>query len=124
MRRPLLVVTLGLIMLLAVVGCSSGGSGSGGSGGQAISTNASEMKFEPNTWTVKAGQPVTVTVKNVGTVTHDWIVRGQDDATKVEVQAGQTGTKTFTIASAGTYAVYCSQPGHEAAGMKGTLTVQ
>jgi uncharacterized cupredoxin-like copper-binding protein len=124
MRRVLLVVALGLVMLLAVVSCSGGGGGSGGSGGQAINTTASEMKYDPNTWTVKAGQPVTVTVKNGGTVTHDWIVRGQEDQTKVEVQPGQTQTKTFTIANAGTLQVYCSQPGHEAAGMKGTLTVQ
>ena len=35
------------------------------------------------------------------------------------------GTSTIDIANlkAGTYTFYCSVPGHEAAGMKGTLTV-
>lgn len=83
-----------------------------------------EFKFDPNTWTVKAGQPVTITAKNSGTVTHDWVVKGMESQTKVEAQAGQTGTKTFTITTPGTYQVYCSQAGHEAAGMTGTLTVQ
>jgi uncharacterized cupredoxin-like copper-binding protein len=125
MRKALLVVALGLVMLLTVVSCSSSGGSSGGSSGaQSVSTTASEMKYDPNTWTAKAGQPVTVNVKNGGTVTHDWIVKGMEDQTKIEVQAGQSGSKTFTITSPGTYNVYCSQPGHEAAGMKGTLTVQ
>jgi plastocyanin len=35
------------------------------------------------------------------------------------------GTKTLTLTlPAGTYTYYCSVPGHEAAGMKGTLTVR
>jgi uncharacterized cupredoxin-like copper-binding protein len=120
MRKALLVVAL--VMLLTVVSCSGGGGGS--SGGQTISATGTEMKYDPNTWTVKAGQPVTINFKNGGTVTHDWIVKGQEAATKVEVQPNQSGSKTFTITNAGTYDVYCSQPGHEAAGMKGTITVQ
>ena len=124
MRKALLVVALGLVMLLTVVSCSGGGSSGSGSGGQTINTNMTEMKYDPSTWTAKAGQPITVSAKNSGTVVHDWIVKGMEDLTKTEVQPGQTGAKTFTIATAGTYNVYCSQPGHEAAGMKGTLTVQ
>ncbi len=124
MRRALLVITLGLVLLLGVVACSGGGGGSGGSGGQTISTTMTEFKFDPNTWTVKAGQPVTINAKNSGTVTHDWVVKGQESTTKLEVQAGQSGSKTFTISSPGTYQVDCSQPGHETSGMTGTLTVQ
>ncbi len=123
MRRALLVVALGLVLLLGVVACSGGGGGSGGSGGQTISTSMTEFKFTPNTWTIKAGQSATISAKNDGTVTHDWVVKGQESATKVEVQAGQSGSKTFTL-PAGTYQVYCSQPGHETSGMTGTLTVQ
>ncbi len=125
MRRALLFAAMGLVLLLGVAACSGGGGGSsGGSGGQTISTTMTEFKFDPNTWTVKAGQPVTINAKNAGTVTHDWVVKGQEGTTKLEVAAGQSGSKTFTITTPGTYQVYCSQSGHEAAGMTGTLTVQ
>ncbi len=125
MRKALLLVTLGVVLLLAVAACSGGGAGASGgsSGGQTISTTMTEFKFDPNTWTVKAGQPVTINAKNSGTVVHDWIVKGQESSTKLEVQPGQSGSKTFTITTPGTYQVYCSQSGHEAAGMTGTLTV-
>ena len=36
---------------------------------------------------------------------------------------GQTKSVTFTPQAAGTYQVICSEPGHEGAGMKGTLIV-
>jgi uncharacterized cupredoxin-like copper-binding protein len=121
MRNALIAVALGLVLMLTAVSCSGGGAPSGGA---TINTTMSEMKYDPSTWTVKAGESVTISAKNGGTMVHDWIVRGMETQTKTEVQAGQTGSKTFTITTAGTYQVYCSQPGHEAAGMKGTLTVQ
>jgi nitrite reductase (NO-forming) len=121
MRRALLVVVLAAFSLLTVVSCGGGGAQGGN---QQISTKMSEMKFDPNTWTIKAGQPVTMTAQNVGTVAHDFSIRGTTPEVTLLVQPGQTGTTTFTIAKAGTYEVYCNQPGHEAAGMKGTLTVQ
>ena len=37
---------------------------------------------------------------------------------------GATLRKTLTVAKAGTYKLYCSLPGHESAGMRGTLTVR
>ena len=135
MRKALLVVALGLVLLLGVVACSSASStgaagstgttgGSGDSGGQPISTTMTDFQFSPNTWTVKAGQPVTMSAKNASEMLHDWTVKGMESQTKVEAQPGQTATRTFTISTPGTYQVYCSVPGHEDAGMKGTLTVQ
>lgn len=37
---------------------------------------------------------------------------------------GQSASGTFTIDRPGTYTFICSQPGHEAGGMKGTITAQ
>jgi uncharacterized cupredoxin-like copper-binding protein len=39
-------------------------------------------------------------------------------------QPGQSASITFTPSQAGTYQVFCDQPGHQAAGMVGQLVVQ
>jgi len=84
------------------------------------------MQFEPATLTAKAGQPVQVTLDNSsGKLAHDFdITDGVAQPVKITAQPGQTATATFTIDKPGSYTFFCSQPGHEQAGMKGTLTVQ
>jgi uncharacterized cupredoxin-like copper-binding protein len=42
----------------------------------------------------------------------------------VAVSRGQQGMLSFTPASAGTYRIYCSEPGHKDAGMVATLIVR
>jgi uncharacterized cupredoxin-like copper-binding protein len=39
------------------------------------------------------------------------------------VSAGDTLVFTVDNIAAGTYTIFCDQPGHEASGMKGTLTI-
>jgi nitrite reductase (NO-forming) len=124
----LMVASFCIVGLLAACGgssssstASSGGSTSGGSASQTI--DMTEMKFTPNTFTVKAGEKVTVKLDNKGTVTHDFSI----DSLKIAqtVAAGKSATVTFTApTTAGSLVFYCNQPGHEAAGMKGTITVQ
>lgn len=83
------------------------------------------MRFEPATITVKAGQPVQVTLDNMGATIHDFTIeQGVAQKAQAIAQGGRQASATFTIAQAGTYTFICSQPGHEAAGMKGTITVQ
>jgi len=123
----LLIASLCVVGLLAACGGSSknstSSSGSSSSGGSNVTIQMTEMKFTPNTFTVKAGQKVTVKLENKGTVLHDFSI----DSLKVAqtVQPGKTETVSFTApSSAGDVVFYCNQPGHEAAGMKGTMTVQ
>ena len=52
------------------------------------------------------------------------ITEGVPQPIKISAQPGQKATGTFTIDTPGSYSYFCSQPGHEQAGMKGTLTVQ
>lgn len=124
MKRSFLLVALAALALLTVVSCGSSAGASGAGGGQQMTTKMSEMKFEPNTFTVNANQPVTISAQNVGSVVHDLTVKGMDKEVKVTVDPGKTGTLTFTPTKPGTYEVVCVQPGHEAAGMTGTLTVK
>jgi uncharacterized cupredoxin-like copper-binding protein len=68
---------------------------------------------------------VTFTVRNAGKIQHDLVVSGPGvtGAAKTPlINAGQTATLTVTLA-AGSYTLYCSVPGHRAAGMVAKLTV-
>lgn len=124
----LMVASLCIIGLLAACGGSSsddnGGSGDSGSGGgDSVTLELTEMKFTPNTFTVKAGEKVTVKLENKGTVLHDFSIDSLD--VQQDVQPGKSEEVSFTAPSdAGDLEFYCDQPGHKAAGMKGTMTVQ
>jgi uncharacterized cupredoxin-like copper-binding protein len=55
---------------------------------------------------------------------HDIAIRGNGvDEQGDIVSDGGVSMITLPDLKAGTYTFYCSVPGHEAAGMKGTLTV-
>jgi nitrite reductase (NO-forming) len=123
----LMIASLCVIGLLAACGGSSkdstSSSGSGSGGGNSVTIDMTEMKFTPNTFTVKAGEKVTVKLENKGSVLHDFSIDSLN--VKQDVQPGKTETVSFTApSSAGDVVFYCNQPGHEAAGMKGTMTVQ
>jgi uncharacterized cupredoxin-like copper-binding protein len=121
--RPLGVAALFVLL----VGCSGGGAGAPGSASsQQLNVRALDtFRFEPATLTVKAGQPVQLTLDNGGQTLHDFTLsQGPAQPVTIPAQAGQKGSGTFTVDKPGTYTFICSQPGHEAAGMKGTLTVQ
>ena len=78
------------------------------------------MAFDPDRIAVEAGQ-IPVTLRNEGTVVHDFRVEQQPFL--VEAQPGETATGTITL-EPGTYEFYCSLPGHREAGMEGVLEVR
>jgi plastocyanin len=112
-----------LVALLAVA------AGCGGSSGRAQPAGSykvimTEFKFNPSAITVKPGS-TTFFLVNQGSVAHDMVIEmqsGQRVAASELVQAG--GETTFAVdnLAAGSYVIVCDQPGHEAAGMKGTLS--
>jgi plastocyanin len=72
--------------------------------------------------TAPAGQ-LTVKMPNKSSLGHDIGLKGVSGAQGKVVPQG--GTSTFTVSlKPGKYTYFCSVPGHEAAGMKGTLTVK
>lgn len=83
------------------------------------------LKFVKSTLTAKAGT-VTIEFTNKSPLAHNFTL--QQGTSGPVVGATPTfmgGTKTLTVKlKAGTYTFYCSVPGHRAAGMQGTLTVQ
>ena len=131
MKRLLLIGFIALLPVLAA--CTSAtankpsdGAASGSAATQQLTVKAMDtMKFDPPTLSATAGQPIPVTLDNTGALVHDFsITEGVSQPVKSTAQPGQKAVATFTIDKPGTYTYFCSQPGHEQAGMKGTLTIQ
>jgi uncharacterized cupredoxin-like copper-binding protein len=82
------------------------------------------LRFNVTTLHAKAGAVSLQMTNPTGSGTgHGISVQGNGvDKDSSVVQAGGTATVTATL-KPGTYTFYCPVPGHEAAGMKGTLTV-
>jgi plastocyanin len=78
-----------------------------------------QLLFTASKATAKAGK-ITINFDNPSGVPHNLAIDGKGK-TPIEPK----GTKSFTANFApGTYTYYCQVPGHEQAGMKGTLTVK
>jgi plastocyanin len=134
LRSGLLVVASGAVLVLGACGDDDDGDGASTS----IEATASEFKFDPDSWTVPAGEEFTIEFENDGTTDHEWAVinLGEDieaegdfaeDKVLLEVEAlpeGESTDEQFTIDEPGTYQVICALEGHFDAGMEGSLTVE
>jgi len=81
-----------------------------------------EFKFEPDTIELEAGETLVIEFKNQGALSHNLTFKKMDADTGT-IQTD--GTETIRVQpDAGTYTFVCTVPGHEAAGMTGTLTVK
>lgn len=104
-----------------------------------IETVMTDFAFTPAAWEVPASAEVTLSLKNEGTLVHEFVILklGQDvtmpfdddDEAKVfwehELPAGENAEVTFTSpAEPGNYNVVCGTAGHLEQGMRGTLTVK
>jgi uncharacterized cupredoxin-like copper-binding protein len=138
---------------LNVGGPAAGGEGQGGgtepaagSGGSlAVAADQAQLKYQQESLTGKANQALTVAFDNPSALPHNWVLvsQGQEEAVAnatvakngdpTGVQGVIAGSAPVTGSSstievppqqAGTYSYICTVPGHYAAGMKGTLTLE
>jgi plastocyanin len=121
------------VMAVLAGACGGGGSsdnggssgGGGASGGQTVEIDVagSGFAYDETTATAPAGH-VVIKSMNPQSTGHDIAIKGNGVDEKGDiVQDGGVSTIDIADLQAGTYTFYCSVPGHEAAGMKGTLTV-
>ena len=114
---------LTLVALLAAVSLTL--AACGGSASQpeplALTIHAQDIKFDVTALAAKVNQPVNLMYVNEGAIDHAFAIDGLVEQQKVK--PGETVTFTFTPTAAGTFKFYCAMPGHEMAGMVGTLTV-
>ena len=137
-RKLSLGIAIGAALLAA---CSSGPEP------LEVTLQAAEFRFEPSSVEVTAGQQLTVTMENMGTVEHDFVIleipveqsaAESEPATpghtmdEMEVEpavhtgamAGMSASVSFVPTKPGTYEFFCAIPGHKEAGMVGTLIVR
>ena len=103
---------------------SGGGGGGGGSQNLQLSADPSgQLKFDKTSLSAKAGS-VTITMDNPSPVQHAVSVEGNGvDEDGETVGMGDKSSVTADL-KPGKYTFYCPVDGHEAAGMKGELTVK
>ena len=90
---------------------------------QKFTVTGSEFAFTPSTLTVKSGQLVEITFKNMGKYPHNLTITDLNVSTKT-INPGESDTLTFTPTKTGSFGFLCTVPTHADRGMKGTLTVQ
>jgi plastocyanin len=83
-----------------------------------------QLKFDKNALEAAAGT-VTITMTNPAPVPHNVALRGNGVDEKGDVVQGKAkSTVQAKVQPGASYEFYCSVPGHEQGGMKGTLTVK
>lgn len=95
-----------------------------GGGGQTVSSiSLSEYKFDPTDVTAKAGS--TITLKNQGSLGHDLRLRKSGKEVGGTKVFGAGKSEQFKVDFApGKYEMFCSVPGHEQQGVKGSFTIR
>ena len=85
-----------------------------------VPVSETEFKITLASTNLKAGE-ITFEAKNDGKIPHDLAIKQTGDKTKL-IQPGGTAELKVTL-KPGTYELYCTVPGHEAAGMRVNVTV-
>lgn len=88
---------------------------------------ASDFKFAPAVFSMKAGEATLIQFENDGATEHDFVVKtpdGKSDWIHLHAMVDAAVAATFRMDERGSYRVICSVPGHLEAGMVGELVVQ
>jgi uncharacterized cupredoxin-like copper-binding protein len=85
-----------------------------------VKVTETEFKIALPSTRLEAGR-ITFDVQNAGNIPHDLAIKGMKEKTKL-IPAGASDKLTVTL-KPGTYQLWCTVTGHEAAGMKLSITV-
>ncbi len=131
MKRTLIIMAVFLSLMLVSCGGGNGAS-------TKINVTMTDFQFQPNLFTVPAGQEISFNSTNNGAVVHNFVIMKKgatagpffDDEDlpnvfwQVEIQPGGSVDTSFTAPTdPGDYEVVCRTEGHIASGMTAKLTV-
>lgn len=150
MRRPLLLVATLVAAALVLVACgdddttstpdmpmggmsstSMGSMGHGmdhgdnspvAEGARRIEVTATSFAFDPDEFTVTAGEDVAIVLTSDDPLLHDFTIDDLD--VHVSADGGDTAEGGLRADEPGEYTFYCTVEGHRDAGMEGTLVVE
>jgi uncharacterized cupredoxin-like copper-binding protein len=91
-------------------------------GAQVVNLDMEDIKFSTTAFEIPANTDVTVHITNKGATAHDFSIDALNISTGDVAPGASVDVKIN--AKPGDYVYYCNVPGHEAAGMKGTMTVK
>ena len=131
MKRTLILMAV--LLSLMLVSCGGGGAST------TINVTMTDFQFQPNQFTVPAGQEITFNSTNNGAVVHNFVIMklgttagdmfDEDDEAnvyweEVDIQPGGDVSRTFTAPTApGEYEIVCRTEGHIVSGMVAKLIV-
>lgn len=131
MKRTLIVVALLFSLMLGSCGGAGGAS-------TTIDVTMTDFQFQPNQFTIPAGQEITFNSLNNGAVVHNFVIMklgttagdffDEEDVPnvywEVELLPGSSTNTTFTSPTVpGEYEVVCRTEGHIVSGMTARLKV-
>ncbi len=102
---------------------TSGGSSGGGTNLALAADPSGAFKFDKTALEASAGT-VTIDFTNDASIPHNVTIEGNGIAEVASDTVTSDSASVSVDLKPGTYTFYCSIDGHEAAGMKGTLTVK
>lgn len=135
-RYRTIVATVLSVAALSVLAAGCGDDDEAGGDGSSLDVAATDFQFDPDAWTVTAGEEFTVEFANDGANDHEWALMSEpieseadfeEDLVIDEIEAiapGESTSQAFTVDEAGEYQVICALDGHFDQGMEGTLTVE
>jgi plastocyanin len=115
-----------VVLAVALLAACGGGSGGPSQPAGSIKVTMTEFKFDPATINAPAGKVVFFLVNAGNGTSHDFVIRDSSNnriAGSELISAGDSFVFTVDNITAGTYTYFCDQPGHEASGMHGVLTI-
>ena len=93
-------------------------------GASALTLSETEFKISPVSAIVSKAGPITITVKNVGTIEHELAVQTPSGVVKTApIPPGSSATLKVDASKDGRYVYFCPIGHHRAAGMQGVLIV-
>lgn len=113
-----LLTAVAIVLIAAAIGACS-------SGGPSTETPIAVKDFSLDPTTLAVRQHTALAVTNLGPTIHNVTIRdasGTVLAATQDLRAGQSAVLPLPLAP-GRYTLFCSLPGHESLGIRGTLTV-